>query len=141
MFMEHTSVDPFNKSFTIASACNRVYRTLFLQGDQIGIIPPQGCGTDNQSTIALCMMDWFAQREGLRMCHAFNGREQRVKGLKVDGMTEDVTILEFHGCFFHGHQECYPRRATVNPMRSLTMQELREKTRLNNKGAVGQSVC
>ena len=25
MFMEHTSVDPFYKSFTIASACNRVY--------------------------------------------------------------------------------------------------------------------
>ena len=25
MFMEHMSVDPFNKSFTIVLACNRVY--------------------------------------------------------------------------------------------------------------------
>ena len=93
MFMEHTSVNPFYKSFTIASVCNKVYRTLFLQADLIGIIPLQGYGTDNQSTIALSWMDWFAQWEGCCVRHAFNGREQRVEGFKVDGMTEDGTIL------------------------------------------------
>ena len=40
MFMEHMCVDPFNKSFAIASAGDKVYRTMFLQPDQIGIIPP-----------------------------------------------------------------------------------------------------
>ena len=45
-------------------------------------------------------------------------------------MTEDGTILEFHWCFLHGHEACYPLRATVNPVSGLTMQELREKMRL-----------
>ena len=103
---------------------------LFLQGEQINIIPPQGYGNDNQSTVALCWMDWFAQWEGLRVHHAFNGREQCVEGFKVDGVTEDGTILEFHGCFYHGHEACYPCRSTLNPVSGLTMQELREKMRL-----------
>ena len=64
------------------------------------------------------------------MRHAFNGLEQRIEGFKVDGVTEDGTILEFHGCFLHGHEACYPRQATVNPVSGLTVQELREKTRL-----------
>ena len=127
MFMEHPSVDPFNKSLTIVSACNRIYRTLFLQPDQIGIIPPQSYGTDNQSTVALCWMDWFTQREGLSVCHAFNSREQHVEGVKVDGMTEDGTVLKFHGGFFHGHVVFYAQCTTVNPVSGLTMQELREK--------------
>ena len=75
-------------------------------------------------------MDWFAQQEGLRVRQPFNGQEQCVEGFKVDGVTEDGTILEFHGYFLHCHEACYPRRATVNPVRSLTMQELRQKTRL-----------
>ena len=63
------------------------------------------------------------------MQHAFNGWEQHVEGVKVDGMTKDCTVLEF-GCFLHGHEACYPWRATVNPVNGLTMQELREKTRI-----------
>ena len=42
MFMEHMSVDPFNKSFIIASVCNRVYRTLFLQPLPDRHHPPAG---------------------------------------------------------------------------------------------------
>ena len=64
------------------------------------------------------------------MHQAFNGQEQHIEGFKVDGVTEDGTILEFQGCFFHGHEACYPRRPTVNPVSGLTMQELWEKTRL-----------
>ena len=60
----------------------------------------------------------------------FNGQEQRVEGFKVDGVTKDGTVLEFQGYFFHGHEACYPLRSTVNPVSGLTMQELREKTRL-----------
>ena len=41
-------------------------------------------------------MDWIAKWEGLRMCHAFNRREQRIEGVKVDGLAEDGTVLEFH---------------------------------------------
>ena len=38
-----------------------------------------------------------------------------------DGVTEDGNVLEFHGYFLHGHEACYPRCGTVNPVSSLTM--------------------
>ena len=129
LFMEHTNIDPFHKCFTIASACNRVYRTHFLQPNQIGIIPPEGYATDNQSTVALCWLDWVAKQRGHGIRHAFNGGEQRIEGMKVDGVGEDGTVYEFHGCFYHGHEDCYPH-PTINPVNGISMEELREKTRI-----------
>ena len=129
LFQEHTEgVDPFHKCFTIASACNRVYRTLFLKPNQVGIIPPQGYTHDNQSTLALCWLDWVARQHGVTMRHAYNGGEVRVEGFKVDGMDNNGVIYELHGCLWHGHEACYPRRSTVNPVNGITMQELRDKT-------------
>ena len=142
LFQEHAGgIDPFHKCFTIASACNKVYRTMFLQPEQVGIIPPQGYASDNQSTIAICWLDWMAKKEGVEIQHALNGGERRIEGVKVDGVAEDGTVYEFHGCFYHGHEACYPRRDTVNPINGLTMKELREKTllkteRLRSKGHV-----
>ena len=62
------------------------------------------------------------------MRHAFNGREQRVEGFKVDGVTEEGTVLKFHGCFLHAMKRV--TCATINPVSGLTMQELGGKTRL-----------
>ena len=132
IFMEiAANIDPFERSFTIASACNRVYRSLFLEPGQIAIIPPQGYGkTDNQSAIALCWLDWIAETEGVLIQHAMNGGERRLAGVKVDGFDEESnTVYEFQGCFYHGHEVCYARESTVNPVNGLTMGELREKTR------------
>ena len=133
MFMEHTCIDPFNKAFTIVSAFNKVYRTMFLQPDQIDFIPPQGYGIVNQFTIALCWLDLIAKWEGHHIWHIFNGWEQHVKGVKVDSLAEDGTVLEFLGCFYHAHKVCYPQRTTINPMNGFTMQELRRRcaSRLN----------
>ena len=44
-------------------------------------------------------MDWIAQREGHCIRHAFNGREQCVEGVKVDGLAKYRTVLKFPGCF------------------------------------------
>ena len=93
LFMEHTDIDPFHKSFTIASACNRVYRTLFLKDHQIGIIPPQGYSRDNQSTIALVWLDWMAKRQGVNMRHAYNGGEAVIAGLKVHSCNTVNSVL------------------------------------------------
>ena len=98
-------------------------------------VPPaqsdrQGYGTDNQSTVTLCWMDRIAKQEGLCVHHAFNGREQRVEGVKMDGLAEDGTVLRFHGCFLHCHEACYPQRTTINPVSGLTIQELRDKRHL-----------
>ena len=134
LFMQHAGdIDPFKNSFTIASACNRVYRTLFLKKDTIGIIPPQGYHTDNQSTIAMCWLDWVAKQQNTRIQHAYNGNEKTVEGVKVDGVSEDGTLYKFHGCFYHGCGDCYTDPSTKNAVNGLTMGELRQKTRLKTE--------
>ena len=51
----------------------------------------------------------------------------------MDGLAEDGAVFEFHRCFYHSHEACYPQRATINPVNGLTMQELREKMRLKTE--------
>ena len=117
LFMEHTGICPFNNCCTIASACNKVYRTLFLQEEQIGIVPPQGYGPkDKQSIVALCWLDWLAETQDLQIQHAMNGGEVSVEGRKVDGMDQHGTIYEFHGkniakikpdCYYSEYQQIH----------------------------------
>ena len=132
LFMEHTEgIEPFTSSVTIASACNLVYRTKFLKQGEIAIIPPHGYPTENQSATALCWMDWVAKTNNTTILHAKNGGEVKVEGFKVDGVDiETGTILEFQGCYFHGCELCYPNRDTRNPTNGLSMEELRNRTRL-----------
>jgi hypothetical protein len=82
-FMEMTDcakapggIDPYDPSFTIASACNRVFRTLFLQPDTIGLIPAQGYNPiRNQSVAALRWMRYLNESLNLQppIQHARNG--------------------------------------------------------------------
>ena len=128
LFMTHAEgIDPFQGSITIASACNRVYRQLFLDEDEIAIIPALGYYPGKQSAIAGCWMEYISQTEGIHIQHAFNGGEARVLGRMVDGLCGN-TIYQFHGCFWHGCISCYKNRATVNPVNECTMDELWQKT-------------
>ncbi len=74
-FFQETTVDPF-KSVTIASACNRVFRKLFLPPHTIAIIPPDGySGNNKQSNEALKWMYWQEHYTGMRINHIRNGGE------------------------------------------------------------------
>jgi len=132
LFLQHTDgIDPFADAVTIASACNEVYRKLFLEPEQIAIIPPQGYHPDHQSVIGMCWMDWMATNNQTTIQHAGNGGELKVEGFKVDGVDlQNGTIYEFNGCFWHGCETCYERRSTINPVNGISMEELRQRTRL-----------
>lgn len=74
-------IDPFEACITIASACNLVYRTNFLQTESIGIIPSHGYRPeDKQSTKALQWLKCIAASEGLKIQHAKN-RDEKLIGL------------------------------------------------------------
>jgi hypothetical protein len=132
LFIQHADgIDPFAQAVTIASACNEVYRKLFLEPEQIAIIPTQGYQPDRQSVIAMCWLDWVAAHNHTTIQHARNGGEMKVEGYKVDGVDlQNGTVLEFQGCFFHGCSSCYENRSTVNPICGISMEELRQRTRL-----------
>jgi hypothetical protein len=146
IFMKHTEgIEPFASSITIASACNEVYRKLFLEVDQIPILPVQGYQSeDRQSGTALCWLDWYAKQTGHYIRHAGNGGEISIGGHKVDGAdcSQPLTLLEFHGCFFHGCESCYPNQSTINPLIGLKMSDLRERTRVKTESlkALGYNV-
>ena len=68
---------------------------------------------NNQSAKAI---KWLALREkksNTKIIHARHCREFRVsKGHLVDGFYEDPntdekTVYEFHGCFYHGCKQCF----------------------------------
>src|SRR5215468_416837 len=102
------NIEVFLESITIASACNKVLRRLFLKPDTIGLIPPGGyTGNVNYSRKAVM---WLIYREKLDNCkisHARNGREFRLPEhphFSVDGYcAETRKVYEFNGCYWHGH--------------------------------------
>ena len=65
-FLQVGNIDVFHESVTIASACNKVLRRLFLKPDTIGLIPTGGySGNVNYSKKA---MMWLVYREQLDVC-------------------------------------------------------------------------
>ena len=135
LFMEMTKkesiggIDPFEKCITIASACNLVFRKNFLENDTIGIIPPQGYRpSDKQSVMAYQWLHYLAKN--LRIQHGRNVGEKYIGPYKVDGYYEsetERTVLEFHGCFWHGCPTCFAK-TTINPVVQLPMSELYAQT-------------
>jgi hypothetical protein len=107
-FMGIANIDVFQESVTIASACNKVLRKLFLKPDTIGLIPTGGhTGNRNYSRKAMMWLVYREQTEGCRILHGRNGREFRTPELpnfSVDGYcAETKTVYEFNGCYWHGH--------------------------------------
>jgi hypothetical protein len=93
-------IDLFQQCITIASACNLVFRTKFLDQDTIGIIPPHGYRPEEKQSIkALQWIKHVGHVEGRRIQHARNGGEVTIGPYKVDGYYEtdagEKVVMEF----------------------------------------------
>jgi len=42
LFLKFVKMDPFREDITISSICNKLFRTMFLKPDAVGIIPRAG---------------------------------------------------------------------------------------------------
>lgn len=104
LFRDVTEIDPFEKCVTIASACNLVYRTNYLQENTIAIIPPHGyCPENKQSLFAQKWLSYTAEKNEIYIQHARNGGEKCVGSYLLDGYHEETnTAYEVHGCFWPG---------------------------------------
>ncbi|XP_045211635.2 uncharacterized protein LOC123563108 [Mercenaria mercenaria] len=140
--MSIINIDPFEQCITIASACNLVFRTNFLEQDSIGIIPHHGYKPEQmQSVKALQWIKYLSHTQGHQIQHARNGGEKCLGPYMVDGYYETIggekVVLEFHGDFWHGNPTKYSN-STVNPVRKLTMGELYQRT-LDKKKYLGEN--
>lgn len=106
LFLTECRVEPFIECSTIASACNRVFRRLFLKENMIGLIPKNGYRmVNNQSSIAMHWLVYVERTRGILIQHAGRGREKVVCGVAVDGYYEEgdtKEVFAFQGCWFHG---------------------------------------
>jgi hypothetical protein len=96
------NIDVIQESVTIASACNKVLRKLFLKPDTIGMIPRGWyIGNKNYSRKAMRWLVYSEQADGCNIRHGRNGREYRLPDLynfSVDGFCEETkTVYEFGG--------------------------------------------
>ena len=130
MLRKETDIDPFNKSLTIASYCQEVYRTKFLKKDTIAIFNNDRQWKIKQSNVAVTWLSYISEKEDLYIKHVRNGGEKRVEPYSLDGYCEETnTAYEFQGCFWHGCPECFKDRDTVNPISQKTMEELYMNTK------------
>ena len=143
-----SGIDPFEIACTAASACNYIYRQLFMPNDSIAILPNNGyTGSELTSFPAATWLSWveqiaFEELQKQEQQHEMRlyksgggsrkgkGREQTLGSFKVDGLLlykskatvaagiHSAIVLEFFGCYFHGCPDCYPDGAEVNKKRN-----------------------
>ena len=98
-----TGIDPFDKATTIAGYCMQVYRTKFLRKDTIALLPQHQQLKRKQSHKALQWLSYTAEKEEIRIQHARNGGEKRVRNYYLDGYCKEThTAYEYQGCYWHG---------------------------------------
>ena len=106
MFRKETDIDPFNKSLTIASYCQEVYRTNFLEKDTIAVFNNHRQWKIKQSNVAVTWLSYISEKEDLYIQHVRNDGEKRVGHYSLDGYCEETnTAYEFQGCFWHGKDD------------------------------------
>ncbi|KAJ8020744.1 hypothetical protein HOLleu_40418 [Holothuria leucospilota] len=87
---------------------------------------------------AVGWMEWEGKRRGVHIKHGLNGKEVRLgeRQLPVDGFGTDdsgnSTILQFHGCYWHGHPCKLNEGRTQNSHRNKPLAELYEETKANS---------
>ena len=76
------------------------------------------------SFIATKWLEWEAKQRGIHIHHAWcgHGGERHILGARVDGYhPETKTVFQFHGCFWHGCKQCYPKERK-GPVQQKTKQ-------------------
>lgn len=108
-FWANNKIDPFLDASTVPGACNKFFRSRFLEEDTIGIIPTNGYRlAENQSKMALRWLCSVEMENKIEIQHAGRGREINIPGVgRVDGVYGS-TVFEFDGCYWHGCPSCYP---------------------------------
>jgi hypothetical protein len=88
--------DVLLKSCTIAGVAMKIFRRLYLQPNQLAIVPEFGYErVDNASDKAVKYLEWIEKRDKVKLQHAGNGREK--KFLMMDPMNGKTWTVKVDG--------------------------------------------
>ncbi|KAK3704771.1 hypothetical protein QZH41_009498 [Actinostola sp. cb2023] len=132
IFLDVTGFDPFVKCITLASACMWSYRYRFMPPNSIGIIPQGGYTPRDIQSLKAKKWLWGLEQQtrGLRLhtCYSVEG-ETAILGAKVDGYDPKTrTVYQFHGCFWHACNICFPNAQMFHPKLRQKMGDIRNET-------------
>ncbi len=131
LFMNQTSsegysgIDPFKHSVTLASACNLVFRALYLPENTVPLLPSEGfLPKKQQSAKSLQWLHYMSKKLGSDIEY-----EYKIGRYHVDGYCKEKNIvLSYNGCLFHGHLACY-NADVQSPFSRKSMGQLFQETR------------
>lgn len=91
------------------------------------------CKPNGYSNMAIAWLTHEEQLRKIRIKHILNGGEQKIIKYLVDGFHEKSnTVFEFHGCFWHSHNNCdlYKLQPDkIHPIIKITHGKNYEKTK------------
>jgi len=106
-------IDPFQQTNTTPFICNKVFRTMILKPDSVGIITRGGYLIGDCQTVMALQWLAYIVRTRNNVSRASNRREVRLAGVlnvKFDGYFEETNeVFEFLVFFWHGCL-CMPNR-------------------------------
>ena len=140
LIQNKADIDPFRDCCTLASLCQRTYRTLYMQSQSMALINENGFNPTNQySKKQIDWLQFIAQRDNIQIQHCLNGKEYQIGNYKVDGYCyETNTDYEFQGCWFHGCTKCF-NPSTINPLKKQKMLQLNLKTKQKIKDIIKEN--
>src|SRR5882724_739081 len=102
--------DPFTNDITLASVCLRDFTLNHLKTHSMGIIPPKGyfiCS--NQSAKALDFLGYKSwELKAPIVTSQDKTSEFKIGNYLMDGVChQKKKVFDFHGCYFHGCQQCF----------------------------------
>lgn len=112
-FLDSDGLDPFQYT-TLPATTMAQYRANHMPRESLAIINEQ---KDNFSRISLEWLMWRQAQDKQTIQTALSGFEANIsvgdrrRPRKVDGLGEDGTVYEFHGCHYHGCPHCFPQRS------------------------------
>ena len=119
---QYQDLEPLD-NLTFPSYNNRIFREKYMPPKSLCMLPPQGYERANQPTSkeANAWLAW--QERQLKLTELRTARkhyEVKVAGHRVDGAAVDSSghrhILQFHGCYWHGH-DCHTDRTEILDIR------------------------
>jgi hypothetical protein len=88
LFLKFVKMDPFRQAITTSSICNKVFWTMFLKLDTVGLFPRGGYRMGDRQSVETLQWLAYIGRKKHNVTYTVSGQEvrlDRVPNLKVDG--------------------------------------------------------